>query len=261
MKKLLKTYFPYNRFQNHFNFFKNIIRPRIRIWGNSNYNYTSSDSFFWRTDDGYTTIFRYSDIAKKYLNSESDILLVFLDEKGKYIDEKKFKVNNSVNTFIIDSQIVPENKYGSFFAFILPKDISIEKTTQITNRCYVGYSKDNIFYSFVHGNEIAKLIKLNRKKYKHTSSIPAIREHNKSTCYFIQKDFTTYDYNEIFFFNPLKHNIFLKINGEMVNLVTNQTLKYKFGNELSVCSIQSNYFWPRPIVFSYFREYFDVHHA
>lgn len=261
MKKSLKKYFLNNRFKHKFKLLKEIIKPNVRIWGNSNYNYTSSDSFFWRTDNGYTTIFRYSDIAKKYLNSDSDILLIFLDDNGKYIDEKIFKVHNSVNTFIIDSKIVPDNRFGSFFAFILPKDLLSKKTTQITNRCYVGYSKDNIFYSFVHGNEIAKLIKLNRKKYKHTSSVPAIREHNKHTSYYIQKDFTTFDYNEIFFFNPLKQNIFLKINGEMVNLISNQTLKYKFGNESSVCSIESNYFWPRPIVFSYLREYFDVHHA
>ena len=45
---------------------KNIIRPGIRIWGNSNFNFTSSDSFFWRTDYGYKTIFRYSDIAKVF---------------------------------------------------------------------------------------------------------------------------------------------------------------------------------------------------
>ena len=261
MKKSLKKFFVKSRFKKQFKFLKNILSPSIRIWGSSNYNFTSSDSFFWRTDDGYTTIFRYSDIAKKYLNSESDILLVFLDENGKYINETIYKVHDSVNSFIIDSKIVPDNQFGSFFAFIIPRDLLGNKTTQITNRCYVGYSKDNNFYSFVHGNEIAKLIKLNGEKYKHAVSVPAIRDHNKHTSYYIQKDFTAFDYNEIFFFNPLKDNIFLKINGEMVNLVSNQTLKYKFGIESSICSIESNYFWPRPIVFSYLREYFDVHHA
>ena len=70
---------------------------------------------FGETDNGYTTIFRYSDIAKKYLNSDSDILLIFLDDNGKYIDEKIFKVHNSVNTFIIDSKIVPDNRFWLFF--------------------------------------------------------------------------------------------------------------------------------------------------
>lgn len=261
MKKSLKRYFLNSRFKNQFKVLKNITRPSIRIWGNSNFNFSSSDSFFWRTDDGFSTIFRYSDIAKKYLNSDSDILLIFLDKNGKYIDEKKFKVNNSVNTFVIDSRIVPSNQFGSFFAYILPHDISNEITTQITNRCYVGYAKDDTFYSFVHGNEIAKLIKLNRNTYRTTSSVSAIREHNKLTKYFIQKDFNTFNYNELFFFNPLKKNIQLKINGEIIRLISNQTLKYKFDFKHTACSIESNYFWPRPIVFSYLNNYFDVHHA
>ena len=261
MKKSLKNYFLNSRFKEQLKFLKEIFSPNPRIWGNSNFNFTSSDSFFWRTDNGFSTIFRYSDIAKKYLDSDSDILLVFLDNKGKFISETIFKVNNSVNTFIINSEIVPDKQYGTFFAFILPKDVSDAKTIQITNRCYVGYSKDNNFYSFVHGNEITKLIKLNQETYRHSSAVSAIREHKKYTRYNIQKNFSEFDLNEIFFFNSLKKKIYLKINDKFENLAPNHTFKHTFGNKSSVCTIESNYFWPRPIVFSYKKDYFDVHHA
>ena len=78
-----------------------------------------------------------------------------------------------------ESLPLPKNDYGSFFAFILPNMLDSSLVTQITNRCYVGYSNNGSFYSFVHGNEIAKLIKLENNNYDFNNATSAINEHKK----------------------------------------------------------------------------------
>ena len=46
-------------------------------------SYSCSDLFFWRIDNNFETIFRYSDIPKIYYGIEnSDVLFVFYDSKG-----------------------------------------------------------------------------------------------------------------------------------------------------------------------------------
>ena len=94
---------------------------------------------------------------------------------------KKIPVEFAVNSFMITSESLPlpKNDYGSFFAFILPNMLDSSLVTQITNRCYVGYSNNGSFYSFVHGNEIAKLIKLENNNYDFNNATSAINEHKK----------------------------------------------------------------------------------
>lgn len=263
MKKLLKIYFKKNPLYSKILAVKRFIKPPVRIWGSSNFNFSSSDSFIWRTDNNYSTIFRYSDIANKYYNKKSLILMIFFDRYGSFIYEKKIPVEFAVNSFKItsDSLPLPKNDYGSFFAFILPNNLDSSLMTQITNRCYVGYSNNGSFYSFLHGNEIAKLIKLENNNYDFNNATSAINEHKKNTEYSIQKDFMLYDKSELFVYNPIKRKIKFKINSNEISISSNNVLKFNVQNIRSVCLIQSDYFWPRPIVFSYRNSYFDVHHG
>ena len=157
---------------------------------------------------------------------------------------------------------MPSGEYGSFFAFILPNNSIDDDCVQITNRCYIGYSKDKEFYSFVHGNEIAKFVKFDNDSRSTTELFNAIRDHSKTTYYKIQKQFSNFDYNEFLFYNPTnKLTLKFIIHNEKFVIQPNETYKFNIQQTDPTLTIKSNYFWPRPIVFSYKNKYFDVHHA
>ena len=46
MKKLLKNYFKKNPLYSKILAVKRLIKPPVRIWGSSSFNFSSSDSFF-----------------------------------------------------------------------------------------------------------------------------------------------------------------------------------------------------------------------
>ena len=84
MKGSLKKYFRNLAIFKNLLILKKFFFPPVRIWGNSALNFTSSDSFYWRTDDNFSTIFRYSDIANKYYDTDSSILIIFFDRFGSF---------------------------------------------------------------------------------------------------------------------------------------------------------------------------------
>ena len=64
------------------------FRAPIFLLGNQK-SYLASDLFVWRTDRGYSTIFKASDILKKFYGEDSTLLLFFFDHQGHKILSKR----------------------------------------------------------------------------------------------------------------------------------------------------------------------------
>ena len=62
-----------------------------------------------------------------------------------------------MNLKLIGNYLNNLNDYGTFYIYHYSKKINnIDNKDIISNRCYVGYSKNNNLYSFVHGNIYGK---------------------------------------------------------------------------------------------------------
>ena len=237
--------------------FRNLLGIKPIILKELSGSYAGSDLFIWRTDGDFSTIFRASDIAYNYYKKTSRLKLLFFDSNGELIEDVEVPFKGEVVNFKIDQSFLGREGFGSFLAFNLIDEIS--DSPQITNRCYVGYSINRDDPSFVHGNVISKYvsqgpkgadISLNNKFY----------EHSLNTQYLIQKDFSLLDRTELFFTNPLEKEITINANENSITLMPLETDKISI-NECELIKVNSNFGFPRPVVFSYRENFFDVHHA
>ncbi len=220
-------------------------------------SYAGSDLFIWRTDGNFSTIFRASDIAYTYYQKNSKLKLLFFDANGEFVKEVEVPFTQEVIDFKIDQNFLGLEGYGSFLAFNLIDEIT--GFSQITNRCYVGYSLGKDDPSFVHGNVISKYISQDKKEADINLSNKFF-EHSINTQYLIQKDFSLLDRSELFFTNPLEKEITIDANKNLLTIMPMETVKISV-NECELIKVKSNFGFPRPIVFSYKESFFDVHHA
>ena len=70
------------------NFFN--IRPTFDLIDYTSENLTISDAFFWRTDNGFKTTFKFTNlISFFYKINEEDLSVIFFDKDNKFINEEK----------------------------------------------------------------------------------------------------------------------------------------------------------------------------
>ncbi len=242
-------------------FFRNLINFRpLRVSLNEiNTPKSISDSFCWRTDQGFKTIFKYSDILGLFYGiKDSTVFLSFYNKKNILIKKLEIKDLNYSNTLEINSKLLGGiEDYGVFYIFHKTNS-EINKETIISNRCYVGYSKNNNLYSFVHGNTYAKSdnIELHNKLKSHDIIKTSLnRQKYKIQNYF--KDFTK---TELFFANPTENSIDINIDNKKYYLEKRESLILEVSN-LSSIIFNSNCLYLRPIIFNYKDNYFDVYHG
>ena len=102
------------------------------------------------------------------------------------------------NEILIDYNLLETKDYGLFY-FYQYSDNKINSKTLYSNRCYLGYSKNNNLHSFVHGNSMAKYEPINIKnKIKRKINIinTSIFQNYK---YSIQNSYLDYETRIIFF--------------------------------------------------------------
>lgn len=235
------------------------IRPVYRRWYMLDQPYAASDQFFWRTDNEFKTHFRVSDIVGKYYGEKSRLRIHIFDRQGREINQFEKPVQEAVEHITIDKNNAAPNSYGTFNVFHIP-DTGCETNFAITNRCYTGYSRLGSMPSFVHGNLLSKILLLGDGK--NPKVVSGFLKHRKKTEFSIQKDFEHFDRSELVFVNPLDSCIKINVGEtgfkldpgavQLVNLDKFVTRPVK---------IQSDFFFPRPIVFSFKQQYFDVHHG
>ncbi len=236
------------------------IRPAF-FYANKNLNNaTISDCFCWRTDDGFATKFKFSDIYNLFFEmKDSWVEIIFFDKNDNLI--KKVKINrlNISNEIIIDSNFFNGLKdYGTFYIYHFSKDKKKLANETLINRCYAGYSKQNNFFSFVHGNTLSRYKKIDNEK-KELSDI-VTTSYFQNHIYKIQKNFEDFDKSELVFSNPTQKKIRFKIDKDNYILNGGCSKKITFSRRKEILII-TDCLWLRPLVFSYKEKYFDVHHS
>ena len=219
-----------------------------------------SDAFLWRTDNGYKTKFKYSDILNLFYKVENSwVEFHFYSKSSELIKIEKVDDLNFSNELEISSKYLNNlEDYGTFYIFHFSENTkSLNNKDIISNRCYLGYSQNNNLYSFVHGNTLAKFTSIVSKENILNDIVKTSLFQNHT--YTIQKYFDGFDKNELFFTNPTSKKIKFSIEKKKYELKPHCALLVEIKN--SIISIKSNCLFFRPTIFSYKNQYLDVHHS
>ncbi len=236
------------------------IKPIYLKHYEKNYPTTVSDAFLWRTDNGFKTKFKYSDILDLFYKiKNSSVEIHFYTNKNELIKIEKINKLNISNEFDITSSFLNNlEDYGVFYVYHFSKNKSkIDFKDIISNRCYLGYSQNDCLYSFVHGNTLAKYTGINNNKNIFSDIIKTSLINNSN--YTIQKYFENFDKNEFFFINPTSKIINFKVGNK--KYILNPSCSKKIILDDPIVTINSNCLFLRPTVFSYKGNYLDVHHT
>ena len=225
---------------------------------NKKYRFTStSDAFLWRTDNGYKTTFKYSDILGLFYKIEdSYVELNFYSKNNDFI--KKIIINqlNYSNELLIDKDFLDGiEDYGVFYIFHRYDNYSGDDLT-ISNRCYVGFSIEDSLSSFVHGNCLVRYQTLDGKY----GGSDMVKSSFINKLYRIQNSFVDFTKSELFFVNPTSKKINFSIGSNRYSLENNCSILVDISEEEDILII-SRCMFLRPIVFNYKDDFFDVYHA
>tara|TARA_B100000795_G_scaffold270066_1_gene262429 strand:- start:11323 stop:12093 length:771 start_codon:yes stop_codon:yes gene_type:complete len=222
-------------------------------------NASVSDAFAWRTDNNFTTKFKYSDILNIFYKvKDSWVEIHFYNKHNRLINTKKINKLSISNEINITPEYLNNIKdYGTFFIYHYSNEVvNIENI--ISNRCYLGYSQNENLFSFAHGNTLARFKNISNKPSKDIDIIKT--SFFKNQTYKIQKYFSGFDRNELFFTNPTSKLIEFTIDDVDYKLSKGCSRIIDISKK-KVISIQTNCLFLRPVVFSYKDEYLDVHHS
>ena len=225
------------------------------------YNFTISDSFLWRTDDNFETKFIFSDILKLfYEQKDKDTYaeIQIFSHKNKLLKKLNLKKLKLFNELIITKRFLDGYEgYGSFYIFHHSSDFIKEKPV-ISNRCYTGFKKDNLSFSFLHGNALSRGTSINKNDKFNFEIIK--KSLIKNQIYKIQKNFRKFDFSELFFINPFEKKIEFNLNSEKVYLNPGFTKKIIIKDQ-DIVELESNIMFFRPTIFSHRNNFIDVHHS
>ena len=224
------------------------------------YPISVSDAFLWRTDNGYKTKFKYSDILNLFYKIDNSwVEFHFYSKKNELIKIKRVENLNLSNEIEINSKYLDGlEDYGVFYIFHFTENKdNFNSKDIISNRCYVGYAQKNNLYSFVHGNSYVKFTNINDGEYILGNIIKS--SLFKKYTYTIQKYFDEFDKNELIFTNPSSKIVKFTIQNKSFKVDPYCTILIELNN--SIISIKSNCTFFRPTIFSYKNEYMDVHHS
>jgi hypothetical protein len=150
---------------------------------------------------------------------------------------------------------------GTFCAFNILINQS-DKQIKATNRCYVGYGKRGSF-SMVHGNLIALYTSefLGFKSIDTVSINPAVSSRKGKYKYYLQKPNSKFFKNRLIFANPLDRDIRVSVSGNTFHLGSRCCKAITVSKDEELTVIESDFIFPRPLVFSENKDFVDVHHG
>lgn len=230
----------------------------INMLIDKNKDISISDSFLWRTDNGFITKFRFIDILNFFYELDKTFVeIIFYTKNGEIIKTLKIENLTKSNELVVDKNFINGMEdYGYFNIF--HHKLNNQSKFIIANRCYLGFSKDNDFFSYVHGNLLSKY-----KKNLNSNIQSDIVQNSlfRNQEYSIQNNFTEFDRTELFFANPTSDLINFKIYDDSYVLEKNscRIIELKKTNKKTI--IKSNCMLLRPIIFNYNRNFFDVYHG
>ena len=218
-----------------------------------------SDAFAWRTDNGFVTKFKYSDILNLFYRiDDSWVEFHFYSRNNKLLKVKKVTNLDSSNEIDITPNFLDGlEDYGSFYVYHYSKDKNIGKDI-ISNRCYLGYSHNNNLFSFVHGNTLATSTQVSKARNIVTNIVKTTFFKNHE--YKLQKYFDDFDKSELFFSNPTSNLIKFTLDQDNYKLNGGCSVIIDISQK-KIINIKSNCLFFRPTIFSYKNQYLDVHHG
>lgn len=231
------------------------IRPSHFLFDYSAEGMSVSDAFFWRVDENFKTIFRYSDILNIFYNEKSsNILILFYDNEFNLIKTYNNYSTKNYNNLIIDQKFLNLNKgFGSFYIFHETKK---KLNVNIRNSCYTGYSYKSSIPSFVHGN----LHSASKNFYNNEINFGlGAKSIYKKFIYQVQNNMK-FEKTEIMLTNSCNSTINININGKKYDLNKGGVLLEIIKNK-DIINIKSNSYLLRPIIFNYINKYIDVYHG
>jgi hypothetical protein len=248
MKTLLKNSYVY-KIRNLFG-----IKPSLFNINTSKLNSSISDGFFWRTDNGYKTLFRFMDLTNFFYEKKSLLEFVFFDKNNQLIKTFLKEINLN-NEFYIDSELLNNEGYGVFYVFHKSKD---KINSCIRQSCYTGYSLNNNIPSFVHGNTPTTLKDINPENKKIIFGLGGKHIFAKKT-YKVQ-NYINAQNSEILILNPCEGSLKIEVNHEIFFLDQGCSKLINL-NKCKTIEIKSKCYLLRPIIFDYYDEFIDVYHG
>lgn len=217
-------------------------------------NVSVSDSFFWRIDKNFCTIFKFSDLLKFfYEDKSSKVVMIFFDDKFnliKQLDIESLKINDKL---IIDQSFLRVNEgYGSFYIF---HETNQNIKSIIRNSCYTGYIYKNSIPSFVHGNLQGASKNFNKDKIKFGLAANSLSANN---LYVVQNEMD-FEKTEIVIINNSNTTLNFYLGIDKMTFKQGHTKIIDLKNK--IVSLKSNSYLMRPIVFNYEGEFIDVYHG
>ena len=238
---------------------RNLIgfKPPIFLLNLNKKNISISDAFFWRTDQNYHTIFKFSDILNLFFkDNSSEVEMLFYDKNNNLIKCKKFSNIELSNKLIIDKTFLDGiEDHGIFYVFHKSK---ANINSIIRNSCYTGYSYKESLPSFVHGNLITSIRTFDGQNIEFgivgASSL-------KKKLYKVQ-NFYDFDKTEVAIMNPTKNRLEIEINSNKFILESccSKIINIDINNN-KLIEIVSNCYLLRPIIFNYKKQFIDVYHG
>lgn len=218
-------------------------------------NISVSDSFFWRVDENFKTIFKFNDILKLFFKEDSsEITIIFFDNEFNLIKEVKLNMLNINNILTIDQNFLDlDIGYGSFYIFHNTKN-NIDSI--IRNSCYTGFEYKKTLPSFVHGNLHSALKNFNSEKVDFGLGATSLLNNN---IYIIQNEMN-YEKTEIVLINNCNKKLSIDLGFKRFSLKKGCTELINI-DKIKILTIKSNSHLLRPIIFNYEGIYLDVYHG
>ena len=217
-----------------------------------------SDAFCWRTDNNYTTTFKFSDLMRLFYDIDNSYAeIIFFDKNYNLIKKINYKTLDISNELNISKSFLNKiEDYGTFYIFH-KSNKKVERNFIISNRCYLGFSYKNNLRSFVHGNTLASY---------QTIYSDDIKNDIVKTTYLFEQNYRVQNYfedmtkTELFFANPTNKKIKFSINDTKYTLNVGCSIIINL-NSSKTANIISNCSFLRPIIFNYRNEFIDVYHG
>jgi hypothetical protein len=239
-------------------FFRNFLRikPKFFHINFNDKNLSVSDAFFWRTDSGYKTLFKFTNLLNFfYKDKDSEIEIIFYDKNNNLIKKiTKEKVLFSDQLLVDRDFLGGITDYGVFYIFHKTKKIH---NSIIRNSCYLGYSLNNNLPSFVHGNVCASTKNFLGMDFKPGIAGMSFFMNQK---YLIQNYFDDCKKTELLIHNPCAKKISFSVNELKFRLNSGCSLIVDIGAHKQA-NIVSNCYLLRPIVINYKLDFIDVYHG
>ena len=219
-------------------------------------NISISDAFFWRTDNEFETIFKFSNLPNLFYDDNSNKVEVHIYNKNNEFLKKIYLSDIKYSNKFIINKILLNNleSYGTFYVY---HKFNKNLAAAIRNSCYTGYSVSGNIPSFVHGNCPTTMMNLTNQKISRNFISTSFFCNQK---YKIQNHFdTNLSKCELMINNPTQQKIKVKFNNQKYFLDVGESIILESKNRTA--ELISNCYFLRPIIFNHKGQFIDVYHG